>query len=63
MSVLPWLDSHAEDDLRAAIKATNARDDKVSRDTCGICGGLGCCACDPEPFVRRSLKSQRPRLR
>ena len=62
MNVLPYLDSHAEDDLRAAIRITNARDDKVTRDTCS-CGGYGCSACGMEPFVRRSLKSQRPRLR
>jgi len=53
----------AEDDaLAEAIRISNARDDKVTRDTCS-CGGEGCSACGMEPFVRKSIKSQRPRLR
>jgi len=53
----------AEDDAVAeAIRISNARDDKVSRDTCGICGGEGC-ACTVEPFVRKAFTNQRPRLR
>jgi CO dehydrogenase nickel-insertion accessory protein CooC1 len=55
-----WLGADRES-VAEAIRITNARDDKVTRDTCS-CGGEGC-ACTVEPFVRKALTNQRPRLR
>jgi len=57
----------AEDDAVAeAIRISNARDDKVTRDTCQRCGGQGCDQCiDPRDqhvpeYVRSSIKRWRP---
>jgi len=54
VNVLPYLDSHAGDDLHAAIKAMppldrqdyyDRLDGHVCPDNCGICGGEGCLNC------------------
>ena len=47
----------AEDDAVAeAIRISNARDDKVTRDTCQRCGGQGCLTCNVEEFVRSTQR-------
>ena len=70
MNVLPYLDSHAEDDLREAVRLNRANTAHISADSCQACGGYGCdrcrncpCAkCDPyvPEYVRASVKKWRP---
>ena len=57
----------AEDDaLAEVIRISNARDDKVTRDTCQRCGSQGCEQCLPPhdqyvpEYVRASIKKWRP---
>ena len=53
----------AEDDAVAeAIRIANARCDKVTRDTCDVCGGEGCACTDDSFEAWASLKGQQ-RLR
>jgi hypothetical protein len=69
MNVLPYLDSHAEDDLREVVRRSKTNTAHISRDTCD-CGGDGCdhcrnCPCprcDPyvPEYVRASVKKWRP---
>lgn len=69
MNLLPYLDSHAEDDLREAIRIVNARPvEHIDRDGCQVCGGYGCDQCDPCPhckprtpdYIRDQIQKWRP---
>jgi len=60
MNRLPYLDSHAEDDLREAIRITNARMvEHISPDNCQRCGGLGCDDCRDCQCPRNTCKRKR----